>query len=393
MSGPLAGLKVLDFTSLLPGPFATMALSDLGADVLRIISASRPDLVGFLPPFLPGNDVSAALAYLGRGKRCISLNITRPQAVEIVQRLLSEYDIVVEQFRPGVMARYGLDYESLRAANPSLIYCSITGYGQTGAMKGKAGHDINYLARSGCLSYSGRLDGGPSLLGIQISDLAGGSLNAVIGILASVIRRDRTGLGQYIDVSMTDGMLALNAMTGAGFLVDGQEPRREGEILNGGTLYDIYETADGRYLSVGSVEPQFFVQLCHAIGRDDLADYGIAPPDVSGIKDEFRKTIKSKTLSEWQEIFSPLDACVEPVLTLAEAFADAHAVERGMVVEVDGPRETKVRQIASPIKFSESRQEYRSIGVIDGSGTKRILEDFGFTEDEISKFEQSGVLS
>lgn len=393
MPGPLAGLKVLDFTTLLPGPFATMVLSDLGADVLRIVSASRPDLVGFLPPFLPGNDVSAALAYLGRGKRCLSLNITLPQAAEIVHRLISQYDIILEQFRPGVMARYGLDYESLRAVNPAIVYCSLTGYGQTGPMKSKAGHDLNYLARSGCLSYSGRVEGGPSLFGIQISDLAGGSMNAVIGILASVVRRDRTGRGQYVDVSMTDGIMALNAMTGAGFLVDGREPRREGEVLNGGTLYDLYETADGRHLSIGSVEPQFYMRLCRAIGREDLADSGIAPLDLAPVKDQFRQIIRSKTLVEWQEVFSPLDACVEPVFTLAEAFSDPHAVEREMVVEVDAPDGGKVRQIASPVKFSETRQEYRSAGSMDVSGTPGILSEVGFTEDEINNFQESGVLS
>jgi crotonobetainyl-CoA:carnitine CoA-transferase CaiB-like acyl-CoA transferase len=393
MAGPLAGLKVLDFTTLLPGPFATMMLSDLGADVLRVVSASRPDLVGFLPPFLPGNDVSAALAYLGRGKRCLSLNITMPQAAEIVRRLISQYDIIIEQFRPGVMARYGLDYESLRSVNPSIVYCSLTGYGQTGPMKDKAGHDINYLARSGGLSYSGRVEGGPSLFGIQIADLAGGSMNAVIGILASVVRRDRTGRGQYVDVSMTDGVMALNAMTGAGFLVDGQDPRREGEVLNGGTLYDFYETADGRHLSIGSVEPQFFMRLCRAIGRDDLADEGIAPLDLAPVKEQFRQIIRTKTLAEWREIFSPLDACVEPVFTLAEAFADPHAVERGMVVEVDAPQGGKVRQIASPLKFSETHQEYGSTGSADASGTPRILAEIGFTEDEIIKYQESGVLS
>ncbi|HPB71170.1 MAG TPA: CaiB/BaiF CoA-transferase family protein, partial [Syntrophales bacterium] len=200
MAGPLTGLKVLDFTTLLPGPYATMTLADLGAEVLAVISGSRPDLAAILPPYLPGTTQSVAGAFLGRGKRSLTLNLKDPRAADIVDRLLGTHDILVEQFRPGVMAKLGFGYEALRKKHPSLIYCSITGYGQTGPFKDRAGHDINYLARSGLMGYQGRRDTGPTLMSMQIADVASGSNHSIIAILAAVIHRQRTGEGQHLDV-------------------------------------------------------------------------------------------------------------------------------------------------------------------------------------------------
>ena len=276
MAGPLKKMKILDFTALLPGPYATMTLADLGADVLRIVSGSRPDLASFLPPFLPGTNLSCAIAYLGRGKRCMTLNLKDPRAGGIVRKLIGEYDIVIEQFRPGVMAKLGLDYESLKTVNPSLIYCSLTGYGQTGPMRNRAGHDINYRARAGVAACSGHKETGPCLCGVQIADVASGSNHAVIGILAAVVHRHRTGEGQYVDVSMTDGAVAFNALFASAYLVDGSENCCGEGVLNGGSLYDFYETRDGKYLSFGGLEPQFFSAFCEAIGRPDLIPGGVA---------------------------------------------------------------------------------------------------------------------
>lgn len=393
MAGSLEGIKILDFTTLLPGPYATMILSDLGADVVRVVSESRPDLVNFLPPFLPGTGVSAAVGCLGRGKRCLSLNLKDPRAAGIVHRLLSRYDVVIEQFRPGVMAKLGLDYPSLKKVNPGIIYCSLTGYGQTGPLSGRAGHDINYLALSGMMSYSGRAGSGPSLLGMQVADVASGSVNAVIGILGACIHRMRTGQGQHVDVSMTDGMIAFHAMTGACFLAGGPEPEREKELLNGGTLYDFYETKDGGFIAVGSIEPAFFLSFCGAIGRPDLAGEGIASPDAERIKREIRDIIRTRTRDEWREVFSSLDACVEPVLTLAEALESDHARARGLVVDIDVPGGGQVRQVGSPIRFSETKQEYGTAGAAGGIHTVEILTEAGFNRDEIDALERSGVLT
>ena len=393
MAGPLKGLKILDFTTLLPGPYATMMLADLGADVLRVVSGSRPDLADFMPPCLPGSNLSCATAALGRGKRCLALNLKDPRAGTIVSKLIESYDILIEQFRPGVMAKFGLDYETLQTANPSLIYCSLTGYGQTGPLKNRAGHDINYLARSGVMAYSGRKTTGPSLTGMQIADIASGSNNAVIGILAAVVHRQRTGEGQHVDVSMTDGVIAFNALAGAAFLVDGTETRREEGVLNGGSLYDFYETKDGRYLSFGGLEPQFFAAFCGTIGRPDLIPGGVAPRDLPRIKEEVRAILKTKTQDEWMVLFGKVDACVEPVLALGEALRDPHVEARGLVVEVDLPGGGKVKQLGHPIRYSATPPEYRSVGVPAGTNTREVLRELGYTESEIDEFEQTGLFA
>ncbi|MCX5847984.1 MAG: CaiB/BaiF CoA-transferase family protein [Deltaproteobacteria bacterium] len=393
MPGPLNGLKILDFTTLLPGPYATMMLADMGAEVLRILSGSYPDMASFLPPFLPCSDLSCNLAYLGRGKRCLNLNLKMTSAVEIVHRLIKKYDIVIEQFRPGVMAKLGLGYEDLKSVNPSLIYCSLTGYGQTGPLKSKAGHDINYLARSGLMDYSGTKDKGPSLTGMQIADVASGSNNSVIGILAAVIHRKDTGKGQHIDISMTDGVMAFNAMTAATYLAGAAEPQREQEFLNGGSLYDFYETKDGRYISFGGLEAQFFAAFCRVIGREDLLPYGIITPDLEKVKKEIREIFLQKTRDQWTEIFSQVDACVEPVLSLAEAIADENTLAREMVVEFSLPSGEKLKQIANPIKFSATKLEYRFMGCPAGTHSREVLLEIGYTEEQIRDYEKEGILN
>lgn len=391
MSGALQNLKILDFTTLLPGPYATMILADLGAEVLRVLSGSRPDATLFLPPIIPGADISAAALCLGRGKRSITLDLKDKKAGEIIRRLIQEYDIVIEQFRPGVMKKFGLDYSSLQEMNPRLIYCSLTGYGQTGPMRDRAGHDINYLARSGIMSYSGRKDTGPTLSGAQIADCACGAQNAVIAILAAVTHRQISGCGQYLDVSMTDGAQALNAMFGAGFLAGGAEPVREEEILNGGCLYDFYETLDGRYLSLGALEAAFFNDFCKAVGRPDLMSSGVAPTDCGRIKNELCALFKTKTLNEWVDLFSGFDACIEPVLTLSEVSADAQTQARQMIVDVPLPGGKTIRQFANPIKFSSTPQQYKFAGVPAGFHNREILLALDYTDKEIEEFKKSGL--
>jgi crotonobetainyl-CoA:carnitine CoA-transferase CaiB-like acyl-CoA transferase len=392
MSGPLKGLKVLDFTTLLPGPYATMCLADMGADVLRVTSGSRPDLVEFLPPKLAGAGISAISAYLGRGKRSLALNLKDPRGIKIVHQLLAEYDIVIEQFRPGIMSKFGLDYESMQKVNPGVIYCSITGYGQTGPLRDRAGHDMNYMALSGVMGYSGRKASGPTLMGIQIADIASGSNYAIIGILAAALNRTRTGKGQYIDISMTDGVMALHAMAGAAFLAGDPAPGREDNWLNGGSLYDFYETKDGRYLSIGSLEPQFFSILCEKIGRPDLIAGGVMPKkDLDKIKEEIRAIMRSKARDEWEEIFKEADACVEPVLTMEEALEGELATARGMVVDVPITDGGKVRQLANPVKFSDTPAGYAYAGVRTGRHNKEVLLELGYTEEQIAGFEEAGV--
>ena len=393
MAGPLEGLKILDFTTLLPGPYATMTLADLGADVLSVVSGSRPDLAAVTPPFITGTALSVASAYLGRGKKSITLNLKDSRAVQVVNRLLEEYDILLEQFRPGVMAKFGLGFSQIQEKYPSLIYCSLTGYGQTGPLKDKAGHDINYLSLAGLMSYAGRKDGGPVPMPMQIADVASGSNSTIIAILAAVIHRQKTGQGQHLDISMTDGVFAFNALAAAVYMAAGEIPEREGFILNGGSLYDFYETADHQYMSFGGMEPQFFSAFCNAIGRPDLIAGWIMPPDLSRVKEEIRTVIRGKTRAQWESIFDKVEACVEPVVSLPEAINSALARERGWTVDVTLPDGAAVRQPACPFKFSATPPAYGNTGVTAGTHNRKVFLDLGYSEEEIDEFQKTGLFS
>lgn len=384
--GSLDDLKILDFSTLLPGPYATLMLADMGAEVLKISSASRPDIVLDYPPFIGDTGVSASQAWLGRNKKTMFLNLKTGEGKAVVKELVKEYDIVLEQFRPGVMEKLGLGYEDLKAVNPKLIYCSLTGYGQTGPLRDAAGHDINYMSRSGIISQAGRRESGPSLMNFQIADIAVGSMNSVIGILAAVNYRKNTGKGQYIDVAMMDGCVPFNSLDGAGFLVSGKEPKREGERLNGGCIYDFYETKDGEYLSVGSLEPQFWSRFCTAIGREDLIEGTVYPPNIDEVKAEIRGILKTKTRDEWVEVFSHYDACVQPVLNLKEALIEDEQVkEREMVVDVKLPlhEDVSVKQLATAVKLSECPCEYKFAGYPTGYHTKEVIEQLGMDYAEL----------
>lgn len=388
MPGPLASLKVLDFTSLLPGPFATMALADMGAAVVRVESPTRPDMVRFMPPY--DGDTSAWHSVLNRNKRSLALDLKRPEAIAAIKRIVGDggYDIVIEQFRPGVMDRLGIGYDTLGAINPRLIYVALTGYGQTGPLRDRAGHDNNYLALSGALSYSGRHETGPPPLGIQVADVGGGALGALVGLLAAVIHRSATGRGQYVDISMLDMMIAWQAHIAGQVLVAGETPKPESMALNGGRAYDLYRTADDRWLSVGSLEPKFWELFCGVIGRPDLVAPGLSIDSHSQqwVRAEVCAAIAARPLADWVDIFAPLDACVEPVLTLPEMLAQPHTAARGLVVDVPKMSGGAQRQIASPWRFSEGVAGFRHTGAALGAHTAEVLREAGLTDDEIEIF-------
>ena len=364
MTAPLKGLKVLDFSTLLPGPFATLYLADLGAEVVHIESPARPDLVRLMPPYANGQAVSHS--YLNRNKQSIALDLKDPDCIALLRAKILQFDIVVEQFRPGVMQRLGLDYASLAEINPKLIYCSITGYGQTGSAKDKAGHDINYLALSGIAGNSGRSKSGPPPLGVQIADVAGGSMHAIVGILSAVIERIHSGVGQHIDISMTDCAVTLNNMAAAGCLAANENPQPEQDFLNGATFYDYYETQDGRYFSVGSLEPQFMLALGQSLDLPLLLEKGASldRSDRQQVKKALREKFLTASFEVWVQHFKALDVCVEPVLSLKEALHSPLAKERGWVVPVplSDQSEATELQLACPIKFSRSEAVYRHIG-------------------------------
>jgi crotonobetainyl-CoA:carnitine CoA-transferase CaiB-like acyl-CoA transferase len=333
---------------------------------------------------------------VNRNKRSLALDLKTPEALRIVGELVQTYEVVLEQSRPGAMKRLGLDYESLKQKNERLIYCSITGYGQNGPYRDRAGHDLNYLATAGVLSYSGRAGQGPVPQGFVLADVGGGSYNAVVSILAALLHRSRTGEGQYLDVSMTDGAVGWQTFMATHYLAGGEDPDYEADFLNGGSHYDCYRTLDGRYMSVGSLEPRFFKELCRGLGREDWVSrqpWGMTPDDhIRDMKKEMAALFATKTMAEWTEIFGALDACVEPVLKISEMVEHPQVKARGMVTGVPKKGGGHQRQINSPFKFSKTETEMRWTGPSLGEHSDEILMQIGYAEEEIRNLKQKGVV-
>lgn len=363
---PLKDIKVLDFTTLLPGPLATLYLADWGAEVLRIEAPDREDISRTMPPFADGT--STTHAFLNRSKKSVSIDLKDSKSQKIIKDLVLEYDVVIEQFRPGVMAKLGLDYATLSAVNPRLVYCSLTGYGQSGPYKDRAGHDINYASLSGLAAMTGKASDGPILHGNPICDMTG-SFHAVMGILMALYHRERTGQGQAIDVSITDSSLMLSSLWAQMSLVAKQTPSWETTLLNGSSFYGYYRTKDRRYLSVGGLEPKFLKGFLEAIGGLELLGMDLNSAEGGAkLKEEIQSRIEQRTFAEWMSLFQGLDVCVEPVLRLDEVIKHPHFAARSMIVAVDAQNgKAKQQQLASPLRFSQFQPVYRYIGVTKGA--------------------------
>ena len=373
---------------------ATMIFADLGAEVIHVESSKRVDLMRIMPPYDEERE-SYIHQHVNRSKRSLTLNLKTTEATDIIKKLIVDYDIVIEGFRPGVMKRLGLDYATLSAINPKLIYCSITGYGQTGPFSNRPGHDNNYLSVAGVLDYSRHQNKKPVAMGVQIADMAGGTMHAAIGVLAAALHREKTGEGQYIDVSMTDAVFSLNLLAGATYFGSGHVAKPGAEILNGGTFYDYYKTKDGRYFSVGSLEPQFRKLLCEALDIPELIDSTFN--DSSYTQKRFKEAIHdaflTKTFDEWLTIFNDdFHGCVEPVLTFDEACEHPQIKAREMVVDVPSEQGTQ-KQIASALKFSSSPATYKHIGAKLGEHTQEILQELGYSIEEIKALENEHILA
>jgi crotonobetainyl-CoA:carnitine CoA-transferase CaiB-like acyl-CoA transferase len=391
MSGPLHGLKVLDLTRLLPGGFCTMLFADMGADVLKIEEPGKGDYIRWMPPMKGG--MSSGHLALNRGKRSMTLNLKHDQGAEILRRLARDADVLVESFRPGVMDRLGVGYERLRQENPGLVYCAITGYGQDGPYKDRAGHDMNYLGFGGVLGIIGPRDGDPVVAGVQIADVGGGGLTAAVGILAALHDRQRTGRGRFVDISMLDGAVAWLGFHAAGYFIDGVAPTR-GQMRLSGQLacYRVYRTADDKHVTVGALEPQFWAALCKALGVPELADRQMAPPDEQDeIAARVQEILLRRTRDEWVRELADLDACFGPVNDFPEAFADPQVRARGMAVEIptdEGPATV----VGNPIKMVGERQA--PLGPAPGFGehTDEALRSAGYHEDEIAEMRSAGAI-
>ncbi len=379
---PLSRLKILDFSTLVPGPFATMVLADLGADVVRIEAPHRRDAVRDLPP--PDGRDSAWHGVLGRSKRSLCLDLKKPGATAVVHRLLESHDVVVEQFRPGVMECLGLGFDTLRARNPGLIYCSINSFGDTGPHREAAAHDLNALALSGILATGTS----PYPLGMQMVDLAA-AMNAVAGILAAVIHRAETGAGQHVGASLYDTALMWNLLAASEVLTGAGAADAGSGLLNGGSRYGVYETADGRHLALGGLEPALWERFCDAAGRRDLHETPLAAAEPE-LKEKIAALVGERTLAEWTDLLDGADACADPVLTVTEAIARAEVEAPDMLVEV-GEGDTSERQVANAIRFSETPTTYRHPGVAAGADGDEILGELGYTAADIATLATDGV--
>lgn len=395
-TGPLSDVRVLDLTRLLPGGFCTQLLADFGADVIKVEDTGMGDYVRWAPPYYGDDEQQAAgtrsslYLSLNRNKRAIRLDLKQPAGRDALLRLVAESDVFVEGFRPGVLDRLGLGYDRLRETNPALVYCAITGYGQTGPLRDRAGHDQNYLALNGVLGLSGPADGPPAMAGVQIADLAGGALPAAFGIMAALHEVRRTGQGQAVDISMTDGSLSLLAMVAGKFLCDGETPRRGGEALNGGFIcYMPYEAADG-WVSCGALEPKFWAAFCDGVGRPELKESQFEGPG-SPAWQQVAEIFRGRTRAEWAAFNEEHDCCIEPVLDLDQVLESDLVREREMVVEWDQPGLGPVRQLANPVKLERTPARLDRPAPALGEHTVEVLREAGMSEEEIDALIESGA--
>jgi crotonobetainyl-CoA:carnitine CoA-transferase CaiB-like acyl-CoA transferase len=388
----LEGVKVLDLSRLLPGPFCSMILADFGADVLKIEDVRGGD---YLRAWLPriGNN-SGFHVVLNRNKRSLTLNLKSPEGKQIFQRLVAQADVVLEGFRPGVMDRLGLGYAALTDINPRLIYCAITGYGCEGPRALRAGHDINYLALNGVLSYSGR-DVTPMFPGVQIADLGGGAIYAAFAIVAALYARERLGRGQSIDVGMADGAFTWHSLRWGKYIADGELPRPGDDMLNHGfACYNLYETRDRRYMSLGALEPQFWRGFCEAVERPDWirADHFDPGPHQAVLREEIAALFRTRDQAEWVALFAHRDCCCEPVLNLEEAMADEQMRARRMVVEMVHERWGLYRQLGIAPKLSLTPGTIRTHAPDLGEHTREVLLALGHSEAEIAAMKEKGIV-
>lgn len=394
-AGPLSDIRVLDLTRLLPGGFCTQLLADFGADVIKVEDTGAGDYVRWAPPFYgdgeqPDSAGSALFLALNRNKRAIRLDLKQDGGREALLRLVEGADVLVEGFRPGVLERLGLGYEQLKQVKPSLVYCAITGYGQDGPLRDRAGHDQNYLALNGVLGLGGAADGPPALAGVQIADLAGGALPAAFGIMAALHEARRSGEGQIVDISMTDGSLSLLSLIAGKYLRDAEVPQRGREPLNGGFIcYLPYEAADG-WVSCAALEPKFWAAFCAGVDRPDLIERQYEPPG-SAAWQELAGIFRVRTRAEWAAFNAEHDCCIEPLLDLDQVFESELVRQRQMVVDWQQPGLGQVRQLANPVKLARTPAEVTRPAPGLGEHTVEVLAEAGLSEDEIEALIESGA--
>ena len=385
MALPLEGIKVLDLSTMLPGPFCS--------EVIKVEAVKGGDLFrGGVPKI---GDTGGAFFQVNRNKKSITLNLKSDEGKEIFYRLAKDADVVLEQYRPGVVKKLGVDYETIRAINPKVVYCSLSGYGQTGPYRLTSGHDLNYISYAGILGLTARKGQTPTIPGVQIADIGGGALYAAIGILIALMGVRQNGVGQYVDTSMLDGAVSWLSVLANDFFVKGVSPRAAENILNGqNACYEVYETADGRYISIGAIEPHLWANFCNAIGREDFIQIQRDLTKQDEMFAYLRELFKSKTQAEWIEKLTGVDCCWAPVKDLEEVFSDPQVLARDMVFEMEDPQGVygRVKEIGSPIKLSETPARRELFPPRKGEHNSDYLRSVGYTDEDIAAFIEKGVI-
>lgn len=394
MTMALEGIKIIDLTRLGPGPYCTMLLADMGADVIKVEAGGGRAAQVIETMDAEVEERRRAFNAEGRNKRSIVLNLKMGGAREVFYKLVKDSDVVVEEFRPGVLKRLGADYDTISKINPGIILCSITGYGQDGPYAQVPGHDINYMSTAGAQSMIGPRGGPPVMTFNLIGDYSGGSMQAALGITLALIARERTGRGQHVDISMTDGIISLMHGEAAGYFDTGRVPSR-GDLLTigGAPFYGVYETKDGKYVSIAALEPWFYANLCELLGREDLLPYEWDAAKWDELSAEFRKIFRTKTRDEWVELLRQKDVCVAPVNSVNEVFEDPQVVQREMAVEIEHPTLGRVKQVGIGIKLSDTPGAVRSIAPKPGQHTDEIMLGLGYTGANIAELRGSGAVA
>jgi alpha-methylacyl-CoA racemase len=393
MDAPLAGIKVIDLSRLLPGGLCSLMLADLGAEVVKLEDIGAGDYIRWAPPHhegMPASSASAMYQALNRNKKSIRVNLKTEGGKQVLRRLGGEFDVLLESFRPGVMDRLGVGYEELRKENEGLVFCAISGYGtEHPEYAQRVGHDLNYMALVGVLGLSGERGGPPVPPEVQVADTAGGSLFAAISILAALRGRDASGQGQFIDVSMTHGVLGMVSGLMSRYLCDGNVPVR-GETWP--ICYSPYECKDG-WVTIGALEHKFWRNWCEGVGREDLIDKQFAPHGSEAheaIAGEFRK----RTRSEWEEFAAERECCVEPVLAIDEVAESSLLAERESLIELeDAGSKEPIRQVDFPVRFSGGHRAPRAPAPQLGENTEEVLATAGYSHEEIASLTEEGAIA
>lgn len=379
-TGALQGVRVLDLSRMLPGPYCSMILADHGAEVIAIEDRR------FLADGLFFGD-------LNRNKRHMALNLKSAEGLKIFFQLVERADVILEGFRPGVVKRLGIDYEAVREKNLRIVYCSISGYGQTGPLAERAGHDVNYLSAAGVLGLIGEKGRSPVIPGVQLADIAGGAMNAAIGILLALYARERTGHGQSIDISMTDGMVGFLSLPYFFAKVEGRAPQAgDGLLAHRFACYNTYRTGDGRYLALGAVENRFWKGLCEHLGRPDYIPLQYDAGCRQEIIDFLRQTFAGKSLAEWEEELAGVDACWSGVRTMEEVLEHPLFIAREMVHRYVDEAGAVRHGFGIPVKLSATPGSVRTHPTAFGAATRSILDELGYGAEEVERLLAAGVV-